>query len=58
VLKSPGEEPLNRLFTIRFPTLAEHDAFFADPDYQAVRTRYLNPSVSYVLRIGRYEVLS
>ncbi|HEV8548745.1 MAG TPA: DUF1330 domain-containing protein [Polyangiaceae bacterium] len=58
ILKNPGPEPFNRLFTIRFPSLAEHDAFFADPDYVKVRERYFEPSVAYRLGLGRYEVLA
>ena len=57
VLKNPGTEPFNRLFTIRFPTLAAHDAFFSDPEYLAVRQRYFEPSVAHSMRFGRYEVL-
>lgn len=58
VLKSPGTEPFNRLFTIRFPSLEAHDAFFADPEYLAVRRRFFEPSVAHAARFGRYEVLS
>ena len=58
VLANPGSEPFNRLFTIRFPSRAAHDAFFADPEYQAVRKRYFDPSVAPEGRfIRRYEVL-
>jgi uncharacterized protein (DUF1330 family) len=58
ILKNPGTEPFNRLFTIRFPSLTEYDAFFADPDYLAVRKRYFEPSVAHVAIIGRYQVLA
>lgn len=57
VLKSPSTEPFNRLFTIRFPSLSAHDAFFADPEYLAVRRRFFEPSVAHTSRFGRYEVL-
>ena len=57
VLRAPEAKPINRLFTIRFPSLAQHDAFFADPDYLAVRQRYFEPSVAAVQRLGRYELL-
>jgi uncharacterized protein (DUF1330 family) len=57
VLKNPGSEPFNRLFTIRFPSLAAHDAFFADPRYLAVRQRFFEPSVAHTARFGRYQVL-
>jgi uncharacterized protein (DUF1330 family) len=58
VLRAPGSTPINRLFTIRFPSQAQHDAFFADPDYVAVRAQYFEPSVGAVQRLGRYEVLA
>ncbi len=58
LLKNPGSEPFNRLFTIRFPSRAAHDAFFADPEYLEVRKRYFDASVSLHGRfIRRYEVL-
>lgn len=57
VLKSPETKPINRLFTIRFPSLAQHDAFFAHADYKAVRARYFEPSVTATTRIARYQVL-
>ena len=57
VLKNPGEQPFNRLFTIRFPSWSAHDAFFANPEYLAVRRRFFEPSVAHSVRFGRYEVL-
>ncbi len=56
VLRSPGSVPMNRLFTIRFPSQERHDAFFAHPDYQAVRREWFEPSVAGVERLGDYEV--
>ena len=58
VLHSPGSAAVNRLFTLRFPSVREHDAFFADPDYLAVRKRLFETSVAGVEVIGRYEVLA
>ena len=57
VLKNPGTEPFNRLFTIRFPSLQAHDAFFSDPEYLSVRQRFFEPSVAHTASFGRYEVL-
>jgi len=57
VLKAPESKPINRLFTIRFASQERHDAFFANPDYLAVRERYFAPSVGAIQRLGRYEVL-
>jgi uncharacterized protein (DUF1330 family) len=58
VLANPGSEPFNRLFTIRFPSRAVHDAFFSDPEYLEVRKRCFEPSVAPTARWVRlYEVL-
>jgi uncharacterized protein (DUF1330 family) len=58
VLKNPGSEPFNRLFTIRFPSREAHDAFFSDPEYLEVRKRYFDASVAPNARwIRYYEVL-
>jgi uncharacterized protein (DUF1330 family) len=57
VLKSPENKAINRLFTIRFPSVEEHDAFFAHPEYKAVRAKYFEPSVAATSRIARYQVL-
>jgi hypothetical protein len=54
---APEPKPINRLFTIRFPSLAQRDAFFTNPVYLAVRKRYFEPAVSAIQRLGRYEVL-
>lgn len=56
VLKNPGEQPFNRMFTIGFPSWSAHDAFFANPEYLAVRRRFFEPSVAHSARFGRYEV--
>lgn len=58
VLESPETSPINRLFTIRFPSVEQHDAFFAHPEYKAVRAKYFEPSVAATSRIARYEVLT
>lgn len=44
---------MNRLFTIRFPSEQQHDAFFAHPDYKAVRARYFEPSVAAISQMAR-----
>lgn len=55
VLRAPGEGSFNRLFTIRFPTSLELDAFFSNPDYLAIRRRWFEPSVSSVTRLGNFR---
>jgi uncharacterized protein (DUF1330 family) len=57
VLRAPGDKSVNRLFTIRFPSIERMDAFFSDPSYLAVRRRLFESSVSYVRRFGKYQVL-
>lgn len=54
VLLAPRSATFNRLFTIRFPSQEKMDAFFADPEYVAVRARYFAPSVASVERLVRY----
>jgi uncharacterized protein (DUF1330 family) len=58
VLRSPGLAAFNRLFTLRFPSVSERDAFFADPGYLAIRKRLFEPSVAAFETLGRYEVLA
>lgn len=58
VLKSTNDGSFNRLFTLRFPSLTAHDAFFADPEYRSVRRRSFEPSVARTMRLGRYEPLA
>jgi uncharacterized protein (DUF1330 family) len=57
VLKSPASGGFNRLFTIRFPTVAAHDTFFGNPEYLEIRREWFVPSVGRVAKLGRYEVL-
>jgi uncharacterized protein (DUF1330 family) len=56
VLRSPSGTELNRLFTIRFPSAHEHDAFFANPRYLAIREKLFTPSVSRTVLLGAYDV--
>jgi uncharacterized protein (DUF1330 family) len=57
VLRSPQPGEFNRLFTIRFPSVEAHDAFFANAAYLAIRRQFLEPSIGRVLRLGRYQAL-
>jgi uncharacterized protein (DUF1330 family) len=56
ILHAPSATAFNRLFTIRFPSARHRDAFFADPDYMAVRSRLFEPSVSEMVRLGNYSL--
>ena len=55
VLIAPTETPINRVFTIRFPTREANEAFFADPAYLAIRAEHFDPSVAETIRIATYE---
>lgn len=54
ILRAPPGSPFNRLFTIRFPSSQQRDAFFAHPDYLAVRAALFQPSVSSIVQLGDY----
>ena len=55
VLKSPADGPLNRVFTIGFPSREAFARFFADADYLAVRKKYFEPAVSRVCVLAEWE---
>jgi uncharacterized protein (DUF1330 family) len=55
VLASPVDGPLNRVFTIVFPSREAKDTFFADPSYLAVRSEYFEPAVSRVALLAEWE---
>ena len=56
ILRAPSGSPFNRLFTIRFPSRRQRDAFFTHPDYLAIRGRLFQPSVSSIVQLGAYVV--
>lgn len=56
VLRSPGDQPFNRLFTIRFPSDERRQAFFSDPAYLEVRRHLFEPSVSAATQFAKYPV--
>jgi uncharacterized protein (DUF1330 family) len=55
VLKSPGSQSIDRVFSILFPTRGAREAFFADPDYRAVRAAHFEPSVRAVTPLASYQ---
>lgn len=55
VLKSATPEPINRVFTLCFPSREIMDAFFADPRYLEIRKQHFDRSVGAVTRIAAYE---
>ncbi len=54
VLLAPTAQPFNRVFLIVFPSLAQREAFFANPEYKAIRAKYFEPSVSAVSQLGQF----
>ena len=55
VLKSATPEPINRVFTLCFPSREVMDTFFADPRYQEIRKQHFDRSVAAVTRIAAYN---
>lgn len=55
VLKSKTNEPINRVFTIDFPSKEIMDRFFTDPEYLAVKVKYFQHSVKSVTTISMHE---
>ncbi len=55
VLRSEVDVPINRVFTIQFPSCEVADAFFADSEYVKVKARYFDDSVAHTTIISRYE---
>jgi uncharacterized protein (DUF1330 family) len=55
VLKSETEAPINRVFTMVFPTTSVADRFFADPAYRAVRAELFDAAVGAVTPIASYD---
>ncbi len=55
VLKSKTQSPINRVFTIDFPSREVMDNFFSDPSYLEVKNKYFTESVNSVTTIAMYE---
>jgi len=55
VLASETDRPINRVFTLWFPDRGSAGAFFADPDYLAVRRERFEPSVAAVTAIAALD---
>lgn len=56
LLKSKGNEPINRVFTISFPNREARARFFADDRYVAVRARYFEPAVAKAIQIAEFDL--
>lgn len=55
VLKSASEHRINRVFAIYFGSQEQKDAFFAHPDYLAIKSRWFTASVAGVTVLGAYD---
>ena len=55
VLKSKTEKPINRVFTIDFPSKELMEQFFANKTYLEVKTKYFERSVKSVTTISMHE---
>lgn len=55
VLKSASEHPINRVFAIYFGSLGQKEAFFAHPEYAAIKARWFAPSVGGITVLGSYD---
>ena len=54
-LKSETGDEFNRVFTLRFPSKAAQEQFFADPRYREIRGRLFEGSVARTASIAAYE---
>lgn len=55
VLLSPTSQPFNRVFTIRFPSPEQREAFFSNAEYKAIRRTYFEPSVAATSELARWQ---
>lgn len=54
VLKSQTPEPINRVFTIHFPTHEKMESFFSNEQYLKIKEKYFDSSVGSVTLISMY----
>lgn len=55
VLLSKTEDPINRVFTLDFPSREIMDEFFSNPEYLAVKKRHFVHSVTSTTVISMHE---
>ncbi len=55
VLKTQVESPINRVFTIYFPSEEKMDNFFSHPEYIKIKEKYFENSVGNTTIISSYE---
>jgi len=56
VLISQSYEPINRVFTIRFPDEGTKDRFFSDSAYAEVKEKYFGEAVESTTIIATYGI--
>lgn len=54
VLKSESQKPINRVFTIMFPSSEIAQSFFGDPEYLAVRSALFEGAVAAVSTLATF----
>lgn len=54
-LRSETAEPINRVFTLVFPTREASRALFEDPEYLRVRRAFFEPAVGAVTVLAEFE---
>ena len=55
VLKSASEHAINRVFAIYFASREQKDAFFAHPDYRAIKARFFERAVAGTTIFGAWD---
>ena len=55
VLKSETDAPINRVFTIYFPSKDSMDSFFSNDQYLKIKQQYFEKSVADTTVIATYE---
>lgn len=55
VLLSKSDDPINRVFTIDFPSRQTMEEFFSCPDYVAVQNKHLKHSINSKTIISLHE---
>ena len=55
VLRSASDHPINRVFTIHFADEQRMNAFFAHPEYRAIKARFFERSVAGTTILGAYD---
>jgi uncharacterized protein (DUF1330 family) len=57
VLRSKTDQPINRVFTIDFPSREVMDAFFERPDYLAIKALHLDGAIGSKTIIALHETV-